>query len=463
MPIWGWILTSSVGGIALGGSLAWLWQQQRLQQATNQLEAAHREAVLTLTTENTTLTTQLEGLTTTAAEQKSVAETTIQRLETQLSHLRTDTTQRTETLTAERSALETKVEELQARLSEQTKTWQQQFEAFLLTQSETLKNNLTEKAKADYDTNQAHLHTRVTELLKPLNETLKSYQQRVEDVHKLHNHQTGAIEKHLDELNKTSVRLAGALSSNKGRGNWGEIQLIRLLEDSGLLKDRDYSPQFTLQNGKRPDIVINLPEDRLLIIDVKTILEQDNPEKTPTEKQLATVNALKTAIQDLAKKQYQQALENTTDFVILYVPLESTLSSALAHTPELPQWAKKQGVMLAGPLNMMVLLQLVNQMWQYHQLSKGTQTILKLGQDLYKQVATAHERMDKVGKAINTVNNAYDGLYKAMAGQQGVFKKVKKLEAYGCDQGKPYADASVLPERTLTNTETSLDNALLIS
>lgn len=458
-----WIIISAVGGIIVGGIIGWLAGQKQSSSALHEKTSEYNQTTLTLNTELASLKATLEAISAEKASESDNAKNQISAINNELSELRHTSNERIQQLTAQRSSLETEVEQLEARLSEQTANWKEQFEAFLLTQGERLKTSLTEKAKADYTQNQEHLQTRINELLKPLNDTLKTYQTRVEEVDKAHYAQTTSLKNHMERLEQTSSRLANALSSNKGRGDWGEVQLIRLLEDSGLVKGTGYDTQVVLPNGKRPDVVIKLPEERVLFIDAKALqvnVEQQDELATPSgsaSNSTAMLNSLKIAVKDLASKQYQAELTHAADFVVLYVPLESMLALALSEDPNLSQWARRQGVMLASPLNMMAMLQLIQQMWQFHKLSEDAHQILSLGQQLYKQVSTSHSRLEKLGRAMQTVNNAYNEVYTSMAGNQGVFKRVKSLEAYGCDQGKPFADSTFYPEGALQNTKLLTD------
>jgi DNA recombination protein RmuC len=448
-----WIIISAVGGIIVGGIIGWLAGQKQSSAALHEKTSEYNQTTLTLNTELASLKATLEAISAEKASESDNAKNQISAINNELFELRDTSNERIQQLTAQRSSLETEVEQLEARLSEQTANWKEQFEAFLLTQGERLKTSLTEKAKADYTQNQEHLQTRINELLKPLNDTLKTYQTRVEEVDKAHYAQTTSLKNHMERLEQTSSRLANALSSNKGRGDWGEVQLIRLLEDSGLVKGTGYDTQVVLPNGKRPDVVIKLPEERVLFIDAKALQVNVEPQEELTSNSTAMLHSLKTAVKDLAGKQYQAQLTHAADFVVLYVPLESMLAIALSEDPTLSQWARRQGVMLASPLNMMAMLQLIQQMWQFHKLSEDAHQILSLGQQLYKQVSTSHSRLEKLGRAMQTVNNAYNEVYTSMAGNQGVFKRVKSLEAYGCDQGKPFADSTFYPEGALQNTK----------
>lgn len=457
-----WIIISAVGGIILGGVIGWLASQKQSDAALHEKTSEYNRTTLTLNTELASLKATLEAISAEKTSESDNAKSQISAINNELSELRHTSNERIQQLTAQRSSLETEVEQLEARLSEQTANWKEQFEAFLLTQGERLKTSLTEKAKADYTQNQEHLQTRIHELLKPLNDTLKTYQTRVEEVDKAHNAQTISLRDHMDRLEHTNQRLANALSGNKGRGDWGEVQLTRLLEDSGLIKGTGYDTQVTLPNGKRPDFVIKLPEDRVLYVDAKALQvnvgndvpSDDTNSQYVGNNAVAMVNSLKTAVKDLASKQYQAQNKNAIDFVVLYVPLESMLALALSESPTLSQWARQQGVILATPLNMMAMLQIIQQINQFHKLSQGAHEIHELGQKVYKQVLTSHGHLEKVGKSMQSLNRAYGELYTSMAGNQGVIKKIKKLEDYGCDQGKRISDETFYPdENALYNTQ----------
>jgi len=365
-------------------------------------------------------------------------------------------------LVAEKSSLDTELtlvrEQQQATLAQWQTQWQTHVESFVLQQGELLKQSLETKADREFKEQQAQFKEQVTQqitthmgqLVQPLAETLHQYQKNVLELDKTHASQTALISDVRHELK----RVAGALSSNKGRGDWGELQLIRLLESSGLIEGEGFITQQAFEGGKkRPDVRILLPGGRHVFIDAKALQVDVTAEAedslTPEQRkarQQRYAQSLKEATKLLSSKDYQQTLENGADFVVLYVPQESMLSLALLEEPELMQDAWKKGVMLAGPLNLMAMLRLVHHSLRMEALSKDAQHILTMGTKLYSQACTVAERLGKVGSAIETLTKAYNQTATAWDGQQGLVKHIGKLKDYGCDAGKQLPDDLYIPE-----------------
>lgn len=361
---------------------------------------------------------------------------------------------------SEKASLDTELALVREQQQAAMTQWQTQVEAFVLQQGELLKQSLETKADREFKEQQAQFKEQVTlqitthmgQLVQPLAETLHQYQKNVLELDKTHTSQTALI----GDVRQELKRVAGALSSNKGRGDWGELQLVRLLESSGLIEGEGFITQQAFEGGKkRPDVRILLPGGRNVFIDAKA-LQVDvlaEPEDSLTleqrkARQQRYAQSLKDATKLLSSKDYQQTLENGADFVVLYVPQESMLSLALLEDPELMQDAWKKGVMLAGPLNLMAMLRLVHHSLRMEALSKDAQHILTMGTKLYSQACTVAERLGKVGTAIETLTKAYNQTATAWDGQQGLVRQIGKLKDYGCDAGKHLPQDLYMPETT---------------
>jgi DNA recombination protein RmuC len=359
---------------------------------------------------------------------------------------------------AEKASLDTELALVREQQQAAMAQWQTQVEAFVLQQGELLKQSLETKADREFKEQQAQFKEQVTlqitthmgQLVQPLAETLHQYQKNVLELDKTHTSQTALI----GDVRQELKRVAGALSSNKGRGDWGELQLVRLLESSGLIEGEGFITQQAFEGGKkRPDVRILLPGGRNVFIDAKA-LQVDvmaEPEDSLTleqlkARQLRYAQSLKDATKLLSSKDYQQTLENGADFVVLYVPQESMLSLALLEDPSLMQNAWDKGVMLAGPLNLMAMLRLVHHSLRMEALSKDAQQILTMGTKLYGQACTVAERLGKVGSAIETLTKAYNQTATAWDGQQGLVRQIGKLKEYGCDAGKQLPPDLYIPE-----------------
>ncbi|MDH4378406.1 MAG: DNA recombination protein RmuC [Vampirovibrionales bacterium] len=396
-----------------------------------------------------------------AQSAQAIAESRLEEAQRQandFSH-RLETLQQThQSILSEKASLDTELALVREQQQAAMIQWQTQVEAFVLQQGELLKQSLETKADREFKEQQAQFKEQVTlqitthmgQLVQPLAETLHQYQKNVLELDKTHNSQTALI----GDVRQELKRVAGALSSNKGRGDWGELQLVRLLESSGLIEGEGFVTQQAFEGGKkRPDVRILLPGGRNVFIDAKA-LQVDvmaEPEDSLTleqrkARQQRYAQSLKEATKLLSSKEYQQTLESSADFVVLYVPQESMLSLALLEDPELMQDAWKRGVMLAGPLNLMAMLRLVHHSMRMEALSKDAQQILTMGTKLYSQACTVAERLGKVGSAIETLTKAYNQTATAWDGQQGLVRQIGKLKDYGCDAGKQLPQDLYIPE-----------------
>jgi DNA recombination protein RmuC len=346
-------------------------------------------------------------------------------------------------LHTQKAVLETQVQSLQAeqqRWEERLQAqWKAQLEQFLLSNLQQIRDTATQ----DYEVKKQSLDENLKVMLKPLNETLEKYQSHVLQIDKAHFTASELIQAELKRLGEINSKLGAALSFNKGRGDWGELELLRLLEDSGLREGVSYHKQVALLAGKkRPDIRVDLPEGRSLFIDSKALqvdlnpVEHEDAEQAYLLKQQRALQSLKAAIKLLAEKEYQSELENGADFVLLFVPRESMLSLAAEADGNLFWEAYRQKVILASPMMLMALLRLVHQSWRLHNLSEDASEILKLGSKVYQQAATLVERYEEMGKTLGTLCKKYMDGKTSLDGQQGLTRSLRRLVDYGCEQGK---------------------------
>ncbi|MFN8614768.1 MAG: DNA recombination protein RmuC [Vampirovibrionales bacterium] len=328
--------------------------------------------------------------------------------------------------------------------------WEAQMKAFMLQQGDVLKQSLEQKADREWQEKHTVFSQHITQLVNPLHETLRQYQYQVLELDKTRSGQNEVIH----SLHGEVRRLATALSSNKGRGDWGELQLTRLLEASGLLKGVHYELQAAYEGGKkRPDVKIMLSDDRHVFVDAKAlqvdVAAEADEALTPEQRKargLRYVQSLKEATKLLSSKEYQLALPSSASFVVLYVPQESMLSLALLEEPGLMQEAWDKGVMLAGPLNLMAMLRMIHQGWRMAIVSEKAEAVLAMGQKLHSQASVVADRLNKVGRSIEGLTQAFNGAVTAWDGQQGMVRQIRKLEEYGCSSEKTLPDEIAVPE-----------------
>lgn len=424
MADWTWLCGSFILGV-LAGVLA-------LKARYGQLEA-ERVALKTregqLETERNLLREQLEEIKSTEALLR------MELNETSLSNTR----------------LQTLLDEAQKLYKEQ----QTQFEAIGQKTLKLLKDEMEAKAMRDYQERQAQLDEKISTMLKPLKELIEQNDKRVKEVEKQHTEDTASLKKHIemivDETGKLVTvknKLAEALSNSKGRGDWGEMELMRLLEDSGLIAGVHFEAQKT-EDGVRPDITIKLSNNRILYVDAKTILVNlerlleagDEEEQAQERKKHAA--ALEKEVLSLSTKAYEARCRESIDFVVLYVPRESMLRAALEEKPALMEQAFQRRVILASPLILMSILKTVAYNWDQAQLSQKAHEIQTMGKELHKRASTFVERFVKLGERIEAMCGQYDETKTALKGRQGLVSQLKKFEEYGCKSEKTLALAPV--------------------
>ncbi len=258
--------------------------------------------------------------------------------------------------------------------------------------------------------------------------------------------------KHLRSLNlqlsTDANNLAKALKGdNKMQGNWGEIQLERILENTGLKKKIHFSTQFSAssENGKvqRPDFIIHLPENKHLIIDSKVSLKDFdrffNEEQADLRKQhlKAHVKSIRQHIKDLSNKQYQniQSLR-APDYVILFVPIEPAFAIAIQEDPNILTDALEQNIVIVTTSTLLATLRTVSYLWRQDKQSKSVQEIAKISGQLYDKFAAFIEEMQNVGKRLDSAQNHWNNaMNKLSEGKRygdtmlGKAEKIKELGA----------------------------------
>ena len=340
------------------------------------------------------------------------------------------------------------LEQLQ-RQQEQAALQKAQFEMLSQQTLKTLKEELEAKAEREYRLKQEAMDERLGQLLKPLKDVLDENEKRVKEVEKQHLEGTTSLKTEISNIVEQTAqlvsvknKLAEALSNSKGRGDWGELELIRLLEHSGLHEGIHYEAQRQ-ENGLRPDITLRLSNQRILYIDAKTILvnlerlmlaEDDTEEHLQERKKHA--NALEKEVLSLSLKSYESKSNDSIDFVVLYVPRESMLRAALEEKPQLMELAFQRRVILASPLVLMPILKVVAYGWDQAQISQKAAEIQELGKELHKRAASFLINFEEIGKKLGSLSETYDRTKTSFMGRRGFVPQLKKFEQAGCKSEK---------------------------
>ena len=348
-----------------------------------------------------------------------------------------------EQLTKEAAILKVQREQQEQTIKDQKDFLRQSSEA-LQQQFENLANKVFEqKGKHFAQTSQ----TTLDGILSPLKEQIAGFQSRINEVHdastkshsSLHQAIIGVKDMGLkigEEANNLTTALKG---NSQQRGAWGEAQLQRTLELSGLVAGDHYTTQdsFTDDAGraKRTDFVIRLPEGRQLIIDSKVTLnayERAVAADTPELYQQAMAEhiiAIRKHIDDLAAKDYTKLTGlKSPSYVLMFMPMESAYIEALKHNAELFQYGFNQQVVLVSHTTLIPILRTVANLWMLERSNAEAREISDMAADIYNKVAAVAENLRSLGGSLTTVGNHFNKTVVALAGKQGLFGKVEKFD-----------------------------------
>ncbi len=272
-----------------------------------------------------------------------------------------------------------------------------------------------EKYFASVDKSFENTALKLEKIINPLSEKVENYDKKVVYFQSETSKNLGNVKIYLQELakmqgelTKQTNSLVGALKSPRIRGRWGEIGLRRIVEYSGLNEYCDFSEQvYHKQSGQRPDLIINLPENRHIIVDSKLPLDayldaietNSNEEKNFFYKK--HIKAVRDNLRRLSAKSYSENLQTSIDFVVMYIEIEPALSAALSADHNLINDALKQNVIIATPTTFIALLQTVAYGWRQYEVSKNAQLILSETKEFYSRTAVFTEHFEQIGKMVN--------------------------------------------------------------
>lgn len=256
----------------------------------------------------------------------------------------------------------------------------------------------------------------VENLVKPIRDALQRSQQQIEELEKARSQAYGSITSQLESMQKSQALLAqetqnlvNALRRPQVRGRWGEITLRRLVEIAGMVEHCDFNEQ--VQNASeerviRPDMIVRMPDQRELVVDVKTPLDaylEAMEAKDDTQQKLALqrhARNLREHIRKLASKAYWDQFQRSPDFVILFIPGDQFLGAALNEDPDLIEAALAQQIILATPTSFVALLKAVAYGWRQVVLAKNAEEVQRLARELYNRLGVFVGHLDNVGRQL---------------------------------------------------------------
>ena len=360
---------------------------------------------------------------------------------------------------------EVDIENLQLRNKEQKEELTKIQEKFTK-EFENLANKILEEKSSKFTKqNKENLEN----ILNPLKEKIKTFEDKVEKTHKESIDYHAALRQQIfglkelnEQMSREALNLTRALKGDsKMRGNWGELVLERVLEKSGLEKDREYTVQqsFIQKDGSRvlPDVIINLPDGKKMVIDSKVSLTDYeryiNSDEEEREGHLKShISSLKRHVDQLSAKKYEDLYEmESPDFVLMFVPIEPAFAIALNYDNNLYNKAFEQNIVIVTPTTLLATLRTIDSMWSNEKQQRNAIEIARQAGALYDKFTGFIEDLTKVGNKMDAAKDEYeDAMKKLYKGHGNLISRVENLKKMGAKAKKN------IPENIIKRSEESL-------
>jgi len=377
---------------------------------------------------------------------------------------------KSEKLNFENSKLKSDFENLQEKLVEQ-KAEVEELQQKFTKEFENLANKIFDEKTTKFS---EQSKTNLAEILNPLKEKIFEFQNKVEETNKESISRTSALREQLQSLKDMNQQmstdaqnLVKALKGDtKAQGDWGEIQLERILERSGLRKGEEYSIQesFTTEEGrKRPDVIVNLPEEKKIIIDSKVSLvsyERFVSAAHDDQRSIhikAFIDSVKKHIKELSEKNYQSIFDHgSLDFVLMFIPIEPAFSLAIQFGEDLYAQAWEKNIMIVSPMNLFIALRTIAYIWKQENQNKNALEIARQSGALYDKFVGFMEDLKSVGDRMDQAKTSYtNAMSKLVDGSGNLVGRVEKIKKLGAKASKS------LPQNILNRSDVDDENNLL--
>jgi DNA recombination protein RmuC len=333
-------------------------------------------------------------------------------------------------------------------------------ESFLNLAKTTLEK-YQEGAKGDLDKRQEAINKTV----EPVGIALKTFNERVEKIEERRTQTDASLKQQLQQLaesqvqlSKTTGSLVQALRAPQVRGQWGEMQLRRTVEMAGMINYCDFEEQASVETSdgqrQRPDMIIRLPNERVVVVDSKVplaayldALQSEDPDHQK-ERMVAHARHIRDHIKGLSAKSYWTQFDNAPEFVVLFIPNETIFSAALEQDPELIELGVLNKVILATPTTLIALLKAIAYGWQQEAIAREAKDIAALGKELYERVSVVTGHFTKLGKSLDQSVGCYNKAVSSL--ESRLLVTAKKFEALDSASPDP------LPEPSLIEKQPSL-------
>ncbi|OFQ19176.1 recombinase RmuC [Prevotella sp. HMSC073D09] len=275
-----------------------------------------------------------------------------------------------------------------------------------------------------------------TELQKAFENTMKLFQQQQQQT-------VDSLKQQTERIGEDAANLSRALKGeSKTQGDWGEMVLETLLENSGLQRDEEFFVQETVKSEDgatfRPDVVVRFPEGRSVVIDSKVSLTAyadavATDDEHERDRLLAEhAKSVRRHVDELSAKSYDKLVEDAIGFVLMFVPNENSYIAAMKQQPDLSRYAYQKRIIIISPSNLLMALQLAYNLWQYDRQSKNVEKIVKTAADLYDKVAGFTETFtDLEGQLQRLARNFEQARGQLFDGKGNVLRRIDGLRALG--------------------------------
>lgn len=375
-------------------------------------------------------------------------------------------------LSSKLSSLQSDYTNLQDKLAEQKGELDELQQKFVK-EFENLANKIFDEKTTKFS---EQSKTNLAEILNPLKEKISEFQNKVEETNKDSISRTSALREQLQtlkdmnqQMSTDAQNLVKALKGDtKAQGDWGEIQLERILERSGLRKGEEYSIQesFTTEEGrKRPDVIVNLPEEKKIIIDSKVSLvsyERFVSAEEDSERNIhlkAYIESVRKHIKELSDKNYQAIFDHgALDFVLMFIPIEPAFILAIQYGENLYVDAYEKNIIIVSPSTLLATLRTIANIWKQEYQNKNVIEIAKQSGALYDKFVAFTEDLISVGNRLDQAKGSYvDAMKKLTEGPGNLVKRAEKIKKLGAKSSKTLP-TNVLNRADLDDETNLLDN-----
>ncbi len=363
---------------------------------------------------------------------------------------------------------------LQTTLDHERKQFSESREQMTIAFKNIANEIFDDKSKKFTESNKASLSA----ILSPLQEKIQNFEKRVEETYDKESKERFSLAKeinNLKELNsrisEDAVNLTNALKGdNKAQGTWGEIVLETILENSGLVKGREYEIQVSLKaedgSKSQPDVIVHMPEDRDIIIDSKVSLKAwdaycAEEDKTAKETHLKQhIQSIRQHIKTLTAKDYQNLKGvNSLDYVFLFMPVEAAYSIAAQSDTELSQYGFERNIIIVVPTTLMTTLKTVHNIWRLAQQNRNAQEIADKAGALYDKFVAFVGDLEDIGAKIDASKKSFDKAQnKLVSGRGNLMTRVEKLKQLGAKTSKKH-EADLVKKAEIDSEKKALASA----